>query len=95
MGFRMSALWLSTAAKVSIPEHMINMDFLQNSAFQTAQLGHNVVILGQAGSGKTYVVKEIWRDLSGRLGKRCAVTCTTGIACKQYGEMYSAQTIHR
>jgi DNA replication protein DnaC len=70
------------------------MDFYQIQALETVQLGHNVVILGQAGSGKTYVVQQIWKALTAQ-GKRCSVTCTTGIACSQYENKFCASTIHR
>lgn len=70
------------------------LDYWQRSALETAQLGHNVVIIGQAGCGKTYVVKEIYKMFR-EAGKVCAVTCTTGIACLQYSGGINAQTIHR
>ena len=63
----------------------------QLEALQNALSGHNLIILGAAGTGKTYLVSEIAKSLK-KQGKSVALTATTGISCCLYDE---AQTIHR
>ena len=55
----------------------------QQVCVDLAMAGHNLVICGQAGSGKSYTVNEIRRRLSID-GKSVSVTATTGIACQQF-----------
>ena len=43
--------------------------------------GHNVFITGQGGTGKSFLVKEIYKELT-RSGKRVAIICSSGIAWK-------------
>jgi DNA replication protein DnaC len=50
----------------------------QEQALSPAIPGHNFAVLGQAGFGKTHIVKTIGERLK-RAGKRVAFTCTTGI----------------
>jgi DNA replication protein DnaC len=66
----------------------------QKWAYALASQGHNYMLSGQAGSGKTYTVKAIYHGLS-KSGKKVAVTCTTGLACQQYREHIETMTIHR
>ncbi len=51
----------------------------QKEALRVLQQGHNVLLTGAAGSGKTYVLEELtqWSRLQGR---KVAVTATTGLA---------------
>ncbi|XP_070545835.1 uncharacterized protein [Ptychodera flava] len=49
--------------------------------------GHNILILGQAGTGKTALIRRI---ASGR--RRCAMTATTGMAASL---LFRGQTVHR
>ena len=51
--------------------------------------GHNVLLTGPAGSGKTYVLNEFIRRAKGQ-GKYVAVTATTGLAATHLG----GNTIH-
>ncbi|XP_070209716.1 uncharacterized protein [Littorina saxatilis] len=61
-------------------------------ARELVELGHNVIILGQAGTGKTTLVAELCHSL--RLsGRKVAVTATTGIACQSLP--VGAMTLHR
>lgn len=46
-------------------------------ATEQAKKGHNLLILGQSGTGKTFLGKKIEENLPGR---RVALTATTGIA---------------
>ncbi|XP_060605532.1 uncharacterized protein LOC132758030, partial [Ruditapes philippinarum] len=60
-------------------------------ALNSAKAGHNLLICGQAGTGKTYVVKRIVNDL--KRSRSLALLCTTGIGCMQYADM-GATTVH-
>ncbi|KAL3881826.1 hypothetical protein ACJMK2_028218 [Sinanodonta woodiana] len=55
------------------------MNKSQLFAVEKAVEGHNIILLGQSGTGKSFVVKEIQKKLSGA-GKNVSVTGTTGIA---------------
>ena len=55
--------------------------------------GHNVVLTGQAGTGKTFLLKDIVSTLK-FIEKKCSLLCTTGIGCMQYFDM-GAETVHR
>ena len=59
----------------------------QEQALSPAIPGHNFAVLGQAGLGKTHIVKTFGERLK-RAGKRVAFTCTTGIACCNYEVSY-------
>ena len=52
--------------------------------------GHNLLILGQSGTGKSFLTKRIALDLR-KEGKHVAITATTGIASLSVG----GNTIHR
>ena len=53
--------------------------------------GHNVFITGQGGTGKSFLVKEIYKELT-RSGNRVAIICSSGIAgTKNDGH---ASTVH-
>lgn len=51
--------------------------------------GHNLLILGQSGTGKSYLINEIKDQLKKR-GKSVAITGTTGVASLNIGGI----TIH-
>lgn len=61
----------------------------QTLALEIMAEGHNVVLTGPAGSGKTYVLNEFIRRAK-RTGKYVAVTATTGLAATHLG----GNTIH-
>ena len=67
------------------------MNEKQSEAVDVAVKGHNLLLLGAAGTGKSFVVKEIEKQLSG-LGRKVQITCSTGIACQVYK---NALTIHK
>lgn len=71
-----------------------DMDVYQEAARQSVLSGHNVFLCGQAGTGKTFLVKQLFNDLV-EMGKACVITCTTGIACAQYTRDHRAMTLHR
>lgn len=56
-----------------------------------AHSGHNIVLTGQGGTGKTFIVKSLVHELSSQ-GKNIAITATTGIAATQFT---NGTTIHR
>ncbi|XP_053385248.1 uncharacterized protein LOC123552526 [Mercenaria mercenaria] len=66
----------------------------QRNVATLALKGHSIFIDGYAGTGKTYLVKNIYNDLTS-LGKNVAITCTTGIACMNFDPALNASTIHR
>ena len=55
--------------------------------------GHNVLVTGQAGTGKTFLVSSIAESLISA-GKCVQVTCTTGIGCMAFPAALRATTIH-
>ena len=57
-----------------------------------ASKGHNVIITGQAGTGKSLLVGEIISLLTAK-GKRVAVVCSSGISCTVYSPGV-ASTVH-
>ena len=61
----------------------------QSEALQILKSGRSVFLTGQAGSGKTYVLKEYIKFLRGK-GKLVGVTASTGVAATHLDGM----TIH-
>src|SRR5438552_3041591 len=61
----------------------------QDVALEIMLEGHNVLLTGQAGAGKTYVLNEFIRQAK-KAGKHIAVTATTGLAATHLG----GSTIH-
>ena len=55
----------------------------QADAVQFVSQGHNVLLTGQAGVGKSTVVQSILSDARNR-NKKIAVVCSTGKACEVY-----------
>ena len=53
--------------------------------------GHNVVLTGQAGTGKSFLLQDVVAMLEFR-ETPYALLYTTGIACLQY---FDATTVHR
>ncbi|OOZ35769.1 AAA family ATPase [Solemya elarraichensis gill symbiont] len=69
------------------------MDESQREAYSLAINGHNIIITGQAGSGKTFVIKIIVEYLR-KSGHKVAITTSTGIASLQYQDL-NALTLHK
>ncbi len=65
----------------------------QEEAIRIVSNNHNLLLTGQAGSGKSRVLKELIPMLR-KQGKQVAVLCTMGMAAIQMQE-YNATTIHR
>lgn len=51
---------------------------MDHDILKTAQEGHNILILGQPGTGKSYTLKEIAKTLRGQ--KNVQMTASTGLA---------------
>ena len=64
----------------------------QAEIFQFARSGHNILVTGQAGTGKSRVVNVI-RDDCRQRGLKVAVICSSGIACQVY-DRGVASTVH-
>jgi ATP-dependent DNA helicase PIF1 len=71
-----------------------SMNSRQKEVLDLALAGHNLVITGQAGTGKSFIVGELVKNLRAS-GRTVQLTCTTGIACLNYSHDLDAQTIHR
>ncbi|KAL5016878.1 hypothetical protein ScPMuIL_006467 [Solemya velum] len=69
------------------------MNNLQKKAVDLAMAGHNLFITGQAGTGKTFVLKEMISVLR-QSGRKVAVLCTTGMASLNFLN-FGATTVHR
>lgn len=69
-----------------------NLTEEQTEIFQFARTGHNLLITGQAGTGKSWVVNTIREDCKQR-GQNVALVCSSGIACQVY-ERGIAATAH-
>ena len=64
----------------------------QSEIVEFVRIGHNVLITGQAGTGKSTVVNAIRQGCSQR-GLKVGVVCSSGIACQVY-ENGVASTVH-
>ena len=67
----------------------------QCNILNAAVNGHNVFITGQGGTGKSFLAKEIYKQLT-LGGKKVAIVCSTGIACKAYKNITNSavRTVH-
>lgn len=69
------------------------MDTDQKTCLDTVIAGHNLLLVGQAGTGKTYTIQKCVNQLRS-MGKNVALTCYTGIACLQYQGLHP-MTLHK
>lgn len=69
------------------------MNRMQKRAVEIALAGHNMLLTGAGGSGKTFVMKEVIKQLKGKQ-KTVSVTASTGMASTCYKE-FSATTLHK
>jgi ATP-dependent DNA helicase PIF1 len=66
----------------------------QENILQFAERGHNLLITGQAGTGKSFLVKSIIQELR-RAQKAVAIICSSGLSCTVYdNEGFNVSTIH-
>ena len=77
-----------------IKRKQTTMDEDQKSAFNLAINGHNLLITGQGGTGKFFLVKIIIKHLRTKVNKKVAIVCSTGIAATHYTE-FGAKTLHK
>ncbi|XP_060560753.1 uncharacterized protein LOC132720611 [Ruditapes philippinarum] len=66
----------------------------QRDALSIASAGHNLLLLGSAGTGKSHLITEICKELNEK-GKQVKLTCSTGIACAVYPTHLKPMTIHK
>ncbi len=71
---------------------MFQLNSDQKNILKFVLAGHNVLVTGQAGAGKSEVVKESIKRLN-EVRKNVAVICSSGIACQVY-ERGVASTVH-
>ncbi|XP_066021490.1 ATP-dependent DNA helicase pif1-like [Pocillopora verrucosa] len=64
----------------------------QAEVVRLACKGHNFLVTGQGGTGKSTVVREIISNLQAA-GKKVSVVCSSGIACTVY-DPGVASTVH-
>jgi Cdc6-like AAA superfamily ATPase len=67
-----------------IKRKQTTMDEDQKSAFNLAINGHNLLITGQGGTGKSFLVKIIIKHLRTKVNKKVAIVCSIGIAATNY-----------
>lgn len=72
--------------------HRIKLNVDQEQIVNFAAKGHNLLITGQAGVGKSEVVKRIISDANAS-GRKIGVICSSGIACQVY-DRGVASTVH-
>ena len=65
----------------------------QRKVLETALAGHNLLLSGQAGTGKSFVVEGLVRELR-RCGRRVVVVCSSGISSSVYGDGVKSSTVH-
>ena len=72
---------------------LLRMNKRQNLAVKLALEGHNFLINGAAGTGKSFVLTEIARSLG--TCRNVYLTSTTGISCTNFPKSVGAMTTHR
>ena len=65
----------------------------QSRVLQFVSQGHNCMIAGQAGVGKSRVVRNILRDCREK-NLTVAVVCSSGIACKVHASLLQVHTFY-
>ena len=63
----------------------------QALAYSAVVAGHNILITCQAGTGKTFLMKEIISCFK-NTGTKIAILCSTDMSCPQFT---GAQAVHR
>ena len=69
------------------------MNEQQNLVVKLAIEGHNFFLNGAAGTGKSYVLTEIFKSLGAT--RKVYLTSTTGISCLNFPKSVGAMTIKR
>ena len=63
------------------------MEKMQKETCDAVLKGHNVLILGQGGTGKSFLLSIIKKELT-KLGKSVSITSSTGVASLNVGRDY-------
>ena len=71
---------------------MFGLNLRQAQAKQMALDGHNILVTGQCGTGKTHLLRAIIKEAK-QNDKSVSVTATTGMACQQFRNL-GAVTLH-
>lgn len=71
----------------------MELNVLQHLGLNLALKGHNFIITGQAGTGKTFLLQKIVGLLTSQ-GKSAGIVCSTGLACSNFPPKYRAKTLH-
>ena len=67
------------------------MDADQRLCLDMALNGHSFLILGQAGTGKSFILRQIGKELEHR-GKKPTIAASTGMTASQSSDGY---TLHK
>ena len=65
----------------------------QAKVMRTAEAFHNLLLAGQAGNGKSHVVKGLVQKLQSR-GRKVVVVCSSVISSSVYGDGVKSSTVH-
>ena len=65
---------------------MAQLNDKQASALNFVLSGHSLLIMGAAGTGKSFLIHNIVEACTQK-GMRVSLTCTTGIACAVYNKV--------
>ena len=69
----------------------MDMDEDQKHAYEAIISGHNLLLTGNGGTGKTFIIKSAVKFLREK-GKRVALTCSTGLATTLYDDAFTLHT---
>ena len=86
---------------ITSPDRPLSLTAEQQEILAVVESSHNALITGQAGSGKTFLVKEIFKRLKSN-GKNVTIVCSSGIATTVYAGLctsirfmaFEQQTFH-
>ena len=67
-------------------QEMASLTNQQRVVWEKILEGHSVALTGQAGTGKTYLLREVVKDLK-FIEKKFHSLCSTGIGCMQYYDL--------
>jgi len=65
----------------------------QLKALDIVERGHNLLVTGQAGTGKSFLVRTMYDRLKDQ-GKKVEIVCASGIAGSVYSDKIRTSTVH-